>query len=327
MIHRILLPVALLPMLAMAACNDAMSAGNRPPDLSEQHAGKVFLPGIGVHVTVPDDLVRGKEANAFRSREGDLTVLITCEADAQASVQRLAEGVTVGNSTLVATGDLEQLGAGRFGLMTVQRDNADGSILQYRYVIYADRIPKGTLMAIAVIVQPDEALFARAKARALEVLDGVEVLSEEDIAAERAGRVAAIRSRERTPEEARMRQLLMGHALYRSSNSSGGSGTTYAYSTFYERFQLCPSGEGSHISESRVQVGDYEGSSAGPNVERATGVWDITRNDRGHQLELHEADGNNSSWDIAITDEGEVVLGGKRFRLLSPGDEGGPDCP
>ena len=272
MIRRLLVPVTLLSILHLSACSEAMSAGNDASGLPERDPGKVLIARVGVCVTVPGDLVKGKEDNAFRSRTGDLTVLITYEADAQASVQRLSEGVDLGGSVLVAVGEPEPLGTQRWGLMTVQRDKSDGSILQYRYVIFGDRIPMGTLMAIAVIVEADDALLERAKTKALELLESAEVPSADEL------------------------------------------------------FQLCPSGEGSHVTESRTQVGDDGGSAAAPDAERAAGTWDVTRSDHGLQLELHEASGQISSWDIALTENGEVVLGGKRFRLLGPGDEGGPDC-
>ncbi len=326
MIRRLLVPVTLLSILHLSACSEAMSAGNDASGLPERDPGKVLIARVGVCVTVPGDLVKGKEDNAFRSRTGDLTVLITYEADAQASVQRLSEGVDLGGSVLVAVGEPEPLGTQRWGLMTVQRDKSDGSILQYRYVIFGDRIPMGTLMAIAVIVEADDALLERAKTKALELLESAEVPSADELNAIREERVAALMNRSRGPQEEQLRQTLMGRVLYRSANSSGGSGTTYAYSTFYERFQLCPSGEGSHVTESRTQVGDDGGSAAAPDAERAAGTWDVTRSDHGLQLELHEASGQISSWDIALTENGEVVLGGKRFRLLGPGDEGGPDC-
>jgi hypothetical protein len=351
----------MLLSLPMLACSSSADPGNTmadDPAVVGDHGeqdpfarpGKQYIPQLGVYLPVLDDRTMEVKTNEvlYRMKDGSMVFSLNWEADPDALFQRFIQGIPVGDKLVITNGQTEDWGKNRTAFGTFFGDPRTGVTDEYRINIWEAGHVKGTFIGVAYFTQADEAIYALAKERLLALLDGVEHLTaaeelEANSAAEQKkrremeARRTAIGTRKRDAEEARMRQALSGLALVKLNTTVSNSSFGNSSQTTLERFQLCPSGEGSWtfgsdmlIQAERVNTqGDISdvGSMTSTTKNRAIGAWDVERYEGRLFLTIYTYDDQEMNWNIKPGEDAwSYLVGGKVFHVSKAGGTYGPEC-
>ena len=312
--------------------------------------GKQFIPQLGIFVPLLPDYTMDLRKNEvlYRSADGLSGYALSWESDPEALFQRFIEGIPVGDMTVMTNGQTEDWGNGRTAFATFYGNNRTGDTKEYRINVWENGHTKGMFYGVAYLPRMDEAKYALAKKELLDLMDGVEHLSameEERIksaAAEKerkemAAKRAAIGTRNRDADEARLRQELTGLALVDLSTTVSNSSFGNSSLTTLDRFQLCPSGEGSWtfgsdmviLAERTNNQGDISdvGSMTSTTKNRAIGMWDVERYKGRLLLTIYTYDGQEKNWNLSPgEDQWSYIVGGKKYHVSKVGGTYGPEC-
>lgn len=351
----------MLLSLTILACSSSADPGNTTADdpavmgeYAEQdpfaRPGKQYIPQLGVYLPVLDDRTMEVKTNEvlYRMKDGSMQFSLNWESDPEGLFQRFVQGIPVGDKLVITNGQTEDWGNNRTAFGTFYGDPRTGITDEYRVNLWEAGHAKGTFAGVAYFTQADEAIYAQAKQRLLALMDAVEhITAAEELEATRAAeqkerremeaRRAAIGTRKRDAEEARLRQALTGLALVKLNTTVSNSSFGNSSQTSLERFQLCPSGEGSWTfgSDMLIQAervnnqGDISdvGSMTSTTKNRAIGAWDVERYQGRLLLMIYTYDGQEKSWNITPGEnEWSYIVGGKVFHVSKAGGTYGPEC-
>ena len=367
---RTLSPFALLTGPLLAACTQGASSAYPPEKGSvgqytdgatttpmdtrpepQGPPGTTFFAVPGIHVEVPPGYTTKATGSGIRFTAADQSNWFAFEWDPAPleTFQRVVEGIAGGGELIQSNGATEVLSDNRTAFVVLVLGRYTGRFKEGRYVVMETGHEQGGFMCVAGVTQEDDALFERAKARLMAIMNTIVHVpkAEVDAMLERerqvkqravAARVSAINNRSRTREEARARQALMGKALVKVSATSSNSSSGYAGQTTVERFQLCPDGSGLWTYSSDMNVdgkvtntqGDvYDtGNLHGTSENHRAGTWDVEHHRDGRlMIVIYSPDGSEGSWFYQEgVDPGACTVGGKVFRVSGPGDSYGPEC-
>lgn len=260
---------------------------------------------MSVKVTVPEGLVHAgaRKDDLFEAVDKRFSVILTFERDPQATLVKLTAGMDVGTNILSAVGEVERIDDAHDGVLTVLMSKNDGSISQYRYNIFGRRISKGTLLAIAIVDQPDDALMQQAVAMALELMGTVVELEPGQLAQE-GGELSgqspmdADDDRSRTGEENALWQALSGEAIRYTINPRDGG-------TVQKRFNFCSETDARYDYTSHIYLPGYPTE---PDKDRIVGTWEVKQGRNGLLLYIRQTDGRVGSWNIRAVGEGRYLI-------------------
>jgi|GEM_PF-4836252 len=319
----------------------------------QQHVppGKTFFAEPGIYVEVPAGYAPTPitEGILFNAPNESSWFALYWDADPQATYRRLVEGVAGEGELRQSNGVTEDLGNNRTAFVVIVLGRYTGRFKEGRYVVMESGHAKGGFMGVAAIDQESDPLFEQAKARLLAIMNTVEHIPEDQVAAileqERQSKqrateaaLANVNNRKRTAAEVWARQALMGKALVKVSTTSSNSSSGYASQTTVERFQLCPDGVGLWTYSSDMNVDGKEtnmqgdvfdtGNLHGTSKDRRWGTWDVEHHREGPlMIVIYSPDGSEGSWFYQEgADAGACTVGGKVFRVCGPGDSYGPEC-
>lgn len=320
------------------------------PPLPQGPPGKTFFAVPGIYVEVPQGYATSTTDKGVRFTAADESNWFAFEwdPDPQGTFQQVVEGIAGGGQLIKSNGATEQLNKNRTAFTVVVMGRYTGRFMEGRYIVVESGHEQGGFMCVAAINQENDMLFEQAKVKLMAILSTVEHVPQAEVAAiilrqrqakerDRAAKLASINGRERTPEENRLRQALTGLALVKLNTTVSNSSFGNSSQTSLERFQLCPSGEGSWtygadmlIQAERVSnQGDITdvGSMTSTTANRAIGTWDVERYEGRFLLIIHTYDGQEKSWNIAPgEDEWSYIVGGKEFHVSKTGGTYGPEC-
>lgn len=339
---------ATMPSTGTLEDTDILLAKGPIPQDPLSRPGKEYVPQLGVYLPVVADCrkeVEGGGAIALVRSDGTMTFRFGWEKDPATTWKELSKGIWHGNKVVITNGEQEDWGNNRTAFGTVFGDPATGVTDQYRINVWETGHAKGTFYAGAYFTANDEATYALAKQRLLELLDGiVHVTAQEEEAL--AAKAEADLEKQRTQRlkslnegEKQMMKALGDKAYVKSTYerypSSLGSATYEAYT----RYQFCGSGRMTYFHRSNSNVtsttNEYQGNGISQNVETAnlrshdkdnySGSWYVEIRNGSRVMVIDPDAGPEQRYNFELLQD-QLVLDGLKLWIRRPGQEEGPQC-
>ena len=303
----------------------------------QDHKGKEFISSLGIYLTLPTGYTRDQDAwFGYRSPDGTHWLRFEWPQDYDQLMAKLTAGIDAGEAVIWSNGQTEQIPPDRTAFASKVISKTTEMDTEYRYHVACPGGARGTFLATLVIAPENAGSFDQAKQQLLATVASLEIPTQEQINAERAAKMAEVRSKPRSGEEAEWIEALRCKALVKmgGGNSRSSQGTSFESST--QRFDLCSNGQGSYLYRAHTYISGeinavgydpYEtGTLSSDSKEEIKGTWTIERDDDGINLVIYDAGGKPTYWVLSELSQGTVLVGRKSFYIIGPGEENGPQC-